>query len=79
MLCESEGITAVGMTVIEKAEHQKSRGLWPMFSGGRPVAHKEAGKSGHGYVEKVKSRTADRREVVHTQRHRCLPAAPFFA
>lgn len=68
------------MTVIEEAaEHQKRRGLLSMFSGGWPGAPKEAGKSGQSCVEKVNSRTPTRREVVHTQHHRCLPAVPFFA
>lgn len=60
MLCEAEGITAVAMTVTEMAEHQKRRGLWPMFNGSWPVAHKSARRSGQGCVEK--SRAEHRRE-----------------
>lgn len=79
MLCEAEGVTAVAMTVNEMAEHQKRRGLWPMFNGSWPVAYKEARRSGQGCVEKVKSRTPKRGAVVGTQQHRCLPAVPFSA
>lgn len=72
MLCKAEGITAVAMTVTGVAEHQKRED-----SG--PCAHKEARRSGQGCLEKVKSRTPKRGEVVGTQHHRCLPAVPFSA